>query len=353
MVTLINIEKKFKDFVAAKDINLVVESGEFLTLLGPSGCGKTTTLRMIAGFEQPTEGEVWIDGQLVNDIEPYKRDVNTVFQSYALFPHMNVFDNIAFGLRMKKVKKAEVKERVENILKLVQLEQFIDRKPDQLSGGQRQRVAIARALVNNPKVLLLDEPLGALDLRLRKQMQVELKHLQKQLGITFIYVTHDQEEALTMSDRIIVMNEGLIEQIGSPTEIYERPKTRFIADFIGETNIFEGIIKRKDDQFVYIDCAGQELKALRNGEGDTGEKVYLAVRPEKMDVNIIANETLSNLSCLFKEKIYIGSLTKLVLELPTGQEVIVNETEENSGYIKTGGLLYMSWNPIDSVLLIS
>ncbi|WP_391117719.1 ABC transporter ATP-binding protein [Psychrobacillus sp. L3] len=353
MVKLENVGKKFKDFVAAEDINLVVKSGEFLTLLGPSGCGKTTTLRMIAGFEQPTEGEVWIDGQLVNGVEPYKRDVNTVFQSYALFPHLNIFDNIAFGLRMKKVKKDEVKERVVNILKLVQLEEFINRKPNELSGGQRQRVAIARALVNNPKVLLLDEPLGALDLRLRKQMQVELKHLQKKLGITFIYVTHDQEEALTMSDRIIVMNEGLIEQIGSPTEIYERPRTRFIADFIGETNIFEGTVTRKDTKYIYVDCAGDEIKALRVDGDDLDGKVYIAVRPEKMDLNTKITENLSLLKCTFKEKIYTGSITKLVLMLQTGQEVIVNQTERNRVIVEEGGLLQMSWHPEDSVLLTS
>lgn len=354
MVKLINIEKKFKDFVAAKDINLKVKSGEFLTLLGPSGCGKTTTLRMIAGFEQPTEGEVWIDGQKVNGVEPYKRDVNTVFQSYALFPHMNIFDNIAFGLKMKKIKKDEIKERVHSILKLVQLEQFVNRKPDQLSGGQRQRVAIARALVNNPKVLLLDEPLGALDLRLRKQMQVELKHLQKQLGITFIYVTHDQEEALTMSDRIIVMNEGLIEQIGSPTEIYERPKTRFIADFIGETNIFTGEYLRKDKNHVYINCEGNEITAIGNGENiDTNGQVYIAVRPEKMDLTEQPKENMSLLDCIFKEKIYIGSVTKLVLELPSGQEVMVNETVENRQLVEKGGKIQVCWQPEDSVLLTS
>lgn len=353
MVKLKDIEKKFKDFVAAKDINLVVKSGEFLTLLGPSGCGKTTTLRMIAGFEQPTEGEVWIDGKIVNGVEPYKRDVNTVFQSYALFPHMSIFDNIAFGLRMKKVKKSEVKERVADILKLVQLEQFIDRKPEQLSGGQRQRVAIARALVNNPKVLLLDEPLGALDLRLRKQMQVELKHLQRKLGITFIYVTHDQEEALTMSDRIIVMNEGLIEQIGSPTEIYERPKTRFIADFIGETNIFDGTVVRKDADYIYVDYAGQEVKAVILDDGDIEGQVYLAVRPEKMDISTEVSEERSRLTCTFKEKIYVGSVTKLVVTLPTGQEVIVNETEENRTVVEKGSTLHVSWHPEDSVLLRS
>ncbi|HET7616063.1 MAG TPA: polyamine ABC transporter ATP-binding protein, partial [Bacillales bacterium] len=240
MVQLENLTKQFGSHTAVGNLKLNIESGEFLTLLGPSGCGKTTTLRMIAGFEKPTSGTVRIGGEEVNRVEPYKREVNTVFQSYSLFPHMNVYENVAFGLKMKKVGKQEISDRVTNALKMVQLEGFRDRSVKQLSGGQQQRIAIARAIVNNPKVLLLDEPLGALDLKLRKQMQIELKRLQQSLGITFIYVTHDQEEALTMSDRIVVMNGGEIEQIGKPKEIYERPVSRFVAGFIGETNIFEG-----------------------------------------------------------------------------------------------------------------
>ncbi|OCA91929.1 spermidine/putrescine ABC transporter ATP-binding protein [Bacillus wudalianchiensis] len=351
MVELKNVAKRFKDFVAAENINISVESGEFLTLLGPSGCGKTTTLRMIAGFEQPTEGEVWVNGQMVNHVEPYKRDVNTVFQSYALFPHMSVFNNIAYGLRMKKVPKSEIKERVEKILKLVQLEKFSSRKPHQLSGGQKQRVAIARALVNNPKVLLLDEPLGALDLKLRKQMQVELKHLQQELQITFVYVTHDQEEALTMSDRIIIMNDGMIEQIGSPTEIYERPKTRFIADFIGETNLFEGAVTRMDDQFVYVNCASQEIKVHREFTSDLSDQVSIAVRPEKMKILPAPDEELTAIRGILREKIYVGSVTKLIFEFPNGQHVTVNETEGHRGMSKIGDQLYIGWHPKDSVIL--
>lgn len=353
MVELKGVAKRYKDFVAATDINISVKSGEFLTLLGPSGCGKTTTLRMIAGFEQPTEGEVWVDGKLVNNVEPYKRDVNTVFQSYALFPHMNVFDNVAYGLRMKKVPKNEIKKRVNKILELVQLEKFATRKPDQLSGGQKQRVAIARALVNNPKVLLLDEPLGALDLKLRKQMQVELKHLQQELKITFVYVTHDQEEALTMSDRIIVMNGGIIEQIGSPTEIYERPKTRFIAEFIGETNVFNGTVTRIDEQWIYINCEGQEIKALRKLGVDLSDQVYIAIRPEKAIIQTVLDDTMSVVRGVFKEKIYVGSITKWVFTLPSGQTVTVNETEEMREPIKTGDPFYISWAPEHSVLLTS
>ncbi|NMB31032.1 MAG: ABC transporter ATP-binding protein, partial [Clostridiales bacterium] len=257
IVKLINIDKYYNDNRVVKNLSLDVKTGEFLTLLGPSGCGKTTTLRMIAGFEEVSSGKVFIEGKDSTDVEPYKRNVNTVFQSYALFPHMNVYDNIAFGLVEKKVKKAEIRERVTQMLALVQLSGFERRMPAQMSGGQKQRVAIARALINNPEVLLLDEPLGALDLKLRKQMQVELKHLQRKLGITFIYVTHDQEEALTMSDRIAIMNEGVLEQIGEPWEVYERPCTKFVANFIGESNIIEASISELDgDKLTVIMEAG-------------------------------------------------------------------------------------------------
>ena len=234
-ISVNQVNKYYGDNHIVKDLNLQVYKGEFLTLLGPSGCGKTTTLRMIAGFEHPTTGEILLNNESIANKPPYKRDVNTVFQNYALFPHMTVRENIGYGLKMKKIPKAEITERVNEVLRLVQMENFADRKPRQLSGGQQQRVAIGRAIVNNPRVLLLDEPLGALDLKLRKQMQFELKHLQQRLGITFIYVTHDQEEALTMSDRICVMNNGCIEQIDVPKVIYNEPKTRFVADFIGET----------------------------------------------------------------------------------------------------------------------
>ena len=231
------VNKLYGDQHIVKNLDLTVYKGEFLTLLGPSGCGKTTTLRMLAGFESPTDGVVLLNGKDIVGVPPFKRDVNTVFQNYALFPHMTVRENIGYGLKMKKVKKSDIAKKVEEILQLVQMEAFADRKPRQLSGGQQQRVAIGRALINNPTVLLLDEPLGALDLKLRKQMQFELKHLQQKLGITFIYVTHDQEEALTMSDRVAVMNKGRIEQIDTPKTIYHSPKTRFVADFIGETQL--------------------------------------------------------------------------------------------------------------------
>lgn len=252
IVEIEGVNKIYGTNHVVKDLNLVVEEGEFLTLLGSSGCGKTTTLRMIAGFEEPTSGNIKVEGEPIGEKEPFERNVNTVFQSYALFPHKTIFDNVAYGLKMKKVPKPEIKERVTKMLELVQLEGFEKRYPSQLSGGQKQRVAIARALINRPRVLLLDEPLGALDLKLRKQMQLELKRLQRKLNITFIYVTHDQEEALTMSDRIAIMHDGILDQLGTPEEIYEKPKTRFVATFIGETNTFDGCISKINGENISV-----------------------------------------------------------------------------------------------------
>ena len=243
-IDLKNISKRYGDNLVLDNINLYIRKNEFLTLLGPSGCGKTTTLRIIGGFEQPTEGNVIFEGKDITNTPPYERQINTVFQKYALFPHMNVFDNIAFGLKIKKLPKDEIKTRVQEMLRLVNLKGFENRTIDSLSGGQQQRVAIARALVNEPKVLLLDEPLGALDLKLRKEMQIELKNMQKRVGITFIYVTHDQEEALTMSDTVVVMDKGIIQQIGTPVDIYNEPNNAFVAKFIGESNIVDGIMHK-------------------------------------------------------------------------------------------------------------
>ena len=275
------------------NINLYINDKEFLTLLGPSGCGKTTTLRIIGGFVTPTSGDVLFDGVRINDVPPYKRQINTVFQKYALFPHLNVFENIAFGLRMQKrpdpsgpagkklvrIPEEEIRERVMEMLEVINLKGFENRKPDALSGGQQQRVAIARALVNRPKVLLLDEPLGALDLKLRKDMQIELKRIQQQVGITFIYVTHDQEEALTMSDTIVVMDKGSIQQIGSPEDIYNEPKNAFVADFIGESNIIDGIMVRDKCVKMY----GREFPCLDGGFGEN-EPVDVVIRPEDIDI---------------------------------------------------------------------
>lgn len=279
-ISVNQVNKYYGDNHIVKDLNLQVYKGEFLTLLGPSGCGKTTTLRMIAGFEHPTTGEIFLNNESIANKPPYKRDVNTVFQNYALFPHMTVRENIGYGLKMKNLPKAEITERVNEVLRLVQMENFADRKPRQLSGGQQQRVAIGRAIVNNPRVLLLDEPLGALDLKLRKQMQFELKHLQQRLGITFIYVTHDQEEALTMSDRICVMNNGCIEQIDVPKVIYNEPKTRFVADFIGETNLLEGTIIKNEAGERSLQLEGQQVRLSMFKEELLEGSVYVSIRPE-------------------------------------------------------------------------
>lgn len=279
LIELDNLTKEYNGQVVLKGIHLDINEKEFVTLLGPSGCGKTTTLRIMGGFEEANGGRVLFDGQDISSLPPYKRELNTVFQKYALFPHMNVFDNIAFGLKIKKMDKDTIKHKVERMLKLVGLEGFGPRNINQLSGGQQQRVAIARALVNEPKVLLLDEPLGALDLKLRKAMQIELKNIQKEVGITFVYVTHDQEEALTMSDTIVVMNEGRIQQIGSPTDIYNEPENRFVAQFIGDSNIIEGIFVK--DYLVSFD--NQEFECVDKGF-DEGQEVDIVLRPEDLDI---------------------------------------------------------------------
>ncbi len=279
LIELINVSKDYEGDAALQNVDLYIRDGEFLTLLGPSGCGKTTMLRIIAGFVLPTSGKVLMDGEDLSGVPPYKRRVNTVFQKYALFPHLNVFDNIAFGLKIKQVPKSEIERRVNSMLEMVNLKGYDKRWVDQLSGGQQQRVAIARALVNEPEVLLLDEPLGALDLQLRKEMQVELKRMQQSLGITFVYVTHDQEEALTMSDTIAVMRGGVIQQIGTPQDIYNEPKNAFVADFIGESNILPGIMK---DDFK-VEFNGREYECVDKGFGKN-EPVEVVVRPEDVDI---------------------------------------------------------------------
>ncbi len=279
LIELRNISKSFDDVFVVDHINLYINENEFITLLGPSGCGKTTTLRMIGGFEKPDSGEIILNGVTVNDLPAYERPINTVFQRYALFPHLNVFDNVAFGLRNQKVAKDEISERVEAALKLVSLPNFGMRKVANLSGGQQQRVAIARAIVNRPKILLLDEPLAALDLKLRQNMQYELKEMQRKLGITFIYVTHDQEEALTMSDTIVVMRDGVIQQIGTPTGIYNEPKNRFVAQFIGESNILQGTYVRPN----VVKFMGVEFDCVDIGF-ENGETVDVVIRPEDLDL---------------------------------------------------------------------
>lgn len=293
-VKLDHVTKQFGEFTAVHDMELEIADGEFFSMLGPSGCGKTTTLRMIAGFEQPTSGELYIMDQPVAGIPAYRRPVNTVFQNYALFPHMTVAQNVAFGLEMANVPKSDIEKRVAASLELVQMSPMSERKPSQLSGGQQQRVALARALVNRPKVLLLDEPLGALDLKLRKAMQLELKQIQSEVGITFIYVTHDQEEAMTMSNRIAVMSNGLVQQIGTPREIYEHPNNRFVADFIGETNFLEGKVEEVAE-VVKLGIGDSHLIGRSDVPLTVGQKAYLAIRPEKINIYPQGNITVRDI----------------------------------------------------------
>ncbi len=315
---------------AVDHVSLQIKHGEFFSLLGPSGCGKTTSLRLMAGFEWPTSGEVLIDGISMGHTPPYLRPVNTVFQSYALFQHMNVFQNVAFGLEMEKVPKAEIARRVEEALEMVKLSGMGKRKPKQLSGGQQQRVALARALVKRPNVLLLDEPLGALDLKLRKEMQLELKALQEQVGITFIYVTHDQEEALTMSNRIAVMSKGKALQVGGAVEIYERPNCRFVADFIGETNFLAGTVvsSGKDKVRVKLSALASEIDGFGQGKFTAGQGVVVSVRPEKIRLADDDGKKVPGLrgtENLLKGKVvttaYIGSDTRVVLDLGSGEQM--------------------------------
>lgn len=359
-----NIKKSFQDGEDVLDgICLTAKKGEFVTLLGSSGCGKTTTLRIIAGLEQPDSGQVFLNGKDVTGLEPNRRNVNTVFQNYALFPHMNVADNIGYGLKLKKTPKAEISRRVKEMLELVQLTGFEKRKPSELSGGQRQRVAIARALVNNPEVLLLDEPLGALDLQLRRAMQHELKHLQKKLGITFIYITHDQEEAINMSDTIAVMNHGRFEQIGTPDEIYNHPKTSYVATFVGNANILKGVVKEPADnnnhQITIITESGevQVLAASEENMPQPGETVTIAVRSENIrfeeSVNNIQGNSTGNihgLTAKVTEKTFAGGQLRVVLKTTDGQEIIASRYGIDTN-VNVGETVRCCFNPSDAVLV--
>ena len=336
-VRLDKVVKRFDETVAVDGISLEIPHGSFFALLGPSGCGKTTTLRMIGGFEEPSEGAIYLGEQDVVGTPPYKRDVNTVFQSYALFPHMSVFDNVAFGLERKGVEKKERRGRVLEILELVDLAGRESRKPKQLSGGQQQRVALARALVNNPRVLLLDEPLGALDLKLRKQMQLELKRIQSEVGITFVHVTHDQEEAMTMADTIAVMNLGKIEQLGSPTDLYERPRTAFVANFLGTSNLLGGAVEGTDSvrlldgSVVTVDTAGR-----------TGS-VAVGVRPEKIRLGDGAQNVLQG---KVRESAYIGVATQIVVTTAVGDVTVFHQNSETGGLVPApGDTIVISWRP--------
>lgn len=344
IVSIVNVEKMYGDNHVVKNMNMNIAEGEFLTLLGPSGCGKTTTLRMISGFEMPSSGTIKVEDERVDKKEPYQRDVNTVFQNYALFPNMNVYDNVAYGLKVKKIPKDEIKKRVTEALKMVQLEGFEKRKTTQMSGGQKQRVAIARAIVNRPKVLLLDEPLGALDLKLRKQMQIELKRLQKKLGITFVYVTHDQEEALTMSDRIAIINAGRIEQIDTPREIYEHPKTKFVANFIGETNLLDAIVLEIDaDKAVLGTEVGKVTVSVDPKKKiQVNDGVAVSIRPEHMQFSKDPVEGFT-IKGIVKEQIFVGNLIKMMISLNDGTEIRVNRFEEKD-LANIGEVVYLYWD---------
>jgi spermidine/putrescine transport system ATP-binding protein len=351
-VELERVTKRFGDVTAVRSIDLTIAEGEFFTLLGPSGCGKTTTLRMVAGFEEPTEGRVLIDGVDVDGVPPFKRPTNTVFQSYALFPHLSVEDNVAFGLRRKGVPKDKVRSRVHEELERVGLAAEAKRRPRQLSGGQQQRVALARALINEPAVLLLDEPLGALDLKLRKGLQVELKRIQREVGITFVYVTHDQEEALTMSDRIAVMNHGVIEQLDPPEEVYERPRTEFVAGFIGVSNLMPGSVEAVNAGQVDVRLdSGPTVRTPGDGVA-TGERCHIVVRPEKLQIARVGEPAPAGrptVEGLVESAVYLGTATQMVVKLAGDVPLTVlvpnADEDERQQLPGAGARVRLSWSP--------
>ena len=357
-VRLVDVTKRFGELVAVDGVSLDIRSGEFFSLLGPSGCGKTTTLRMIGGFEHPDSGRVELGGADVAGLPPYRRDVNTVFQSYALFPHLNVFDNVAYGLRRKNVAKGEVVARVREILELVDLPGHEQRRSTQLSGGQQQRVALARALVNRPRVLLLDEPLGALDLKLRKQMQLELKRIQHEVGITFIYVTHDQDEAMTMSDRLAVMRDGRVEQVGPPAEVYERPATRFVAEFLGASNLLEGTLAAGDGPLREVALSSDEKVLVPASALDgSGDAVTLGVRPEKIRIGSSspARPEGNSIEGRVRDATFVGVSHVFTVETRAGGVMTVYE--QNVGGSRdplpaTGEQVILSWDP-DHTFVVS
>lgn len=371
-IILSSVTKKFGETIAVNDVSLQIESGEFFSLLGPSGCGKTTTLRIIGGFVFPTEGEVYINEELMEETPPYRRPVNTVFQNYALFPHKTVSQNIAFGLQMKKISKAEIADAVERSLDLIQLRGYGERKPDELSGGERQRVALARALINEPSILLLDEPLSALDLKLRKQMQLELKELQRKVGITFVYVTHDQGEALALSDRIAVMNEGKVLQVGTPSEIYDSPQSRFVADFIGTSNFFDGIIISSDD--VLTEVLSENEKPFRfvcrhDEIFQIDTAVTVVVRPERIMISADPDQNKPNcLRGVIQDESYLGTTVQYTVQTEYPTPIIVNQqwqgadtsplsdvkqgTSNASSYrFQQGDTVYLHWMPENAIVL--
>jgi spermidine/putrescine transport system ATP-binding protein len=346
VITLEHVHKAFGDFVAVHDADFSIGNGEFFAMLGPSGCGKTTTLRMIAGFDQPTSGRVLLQGQDVSNVPPYRRNVNTVFQQYALFPHMSVFDNVAFGLRSKKVEEATIRPRVMEMLDIVRLADLAKRKPSQMSGGQQQRVALARALVNMPSALLLDEPLGALDLKLRQAMQIELKRIQREVGITFIFVTHDQEEALTMSDRIAVMSQGNVEQIGSPEDIYQQPASVFVAGFIGSANLLPGSVRSAADGRVAVDLrAGVTVDAGASVGGFTaGGPATVMLRPERLHLSADPPEG-ERLAVRVTDLIFQGPQIRTVVAAADGTELVAHVgAGDDLPLLRPGQELWLSWD---------
>ncbi len=358
-VRLLDVVKRFGDVAAVDHINLEIEDGEFFSLLGPSGCGKTTTLRMIGGFEEPTSGLIELQGEDVTWLPPFKRNVNTVFQNYALFPHLTIYDNVAFGLRRKGVKDGEVKKRVTEMLALVELPGFERRKPTQISGGQAQRVALARALINKPAVLLLDEPLGALDLKLRKQMQVELKRIQQEVGITFIYVTHDQEEAMTMSDRIAVMNQGHLEQLDDPESLYERPSTRFVAGFLGISNLLPGAVEGTDERYATIRMADATSVRAPSALVGSHAAVSVGVRPEKIRLREPADETPdghNRMPGVIRDASYLGVSTQYQVEARGGARLTVYEQNveraTRAELWAPGEEVLLTWSPDHSFVVV-
>ena len=344
-----NLTKSYGEFNAVDDLSLVIPKGSFFALLGPSGCGKTTTLRMVAGLEEPTAGSIFVGETDITDMKPYRRPVNTVFQNYALFPHLSIFENIAFGLRRRGVSDAEVKTAVDKVLNLVELPQLATRKPNQLSGGQQQRIAVARAIVNRPALLLLDEPLGALDLKLRRQMQIELKWIQTEIGITFVHVTHDQEEAMTMADTIAVMNKGKIEQMGTPEDLYDSPKTAFVANFLGQSNLIPGEVSGNDGNNLIVDLFGTKVAVPKARSSAHGSSVLVGIRPEKFRIspegknvsgNVLTGGKVSDVS-------YIGVSTQYQVEMPWGKELMVFEqNDDNEEMLRKGQPVTLSWEPI-------
>ena len=349
---IVDVTKRFATFKAVDDLTLTIPSGSFFALLGPSGCGKTTTLRMVAGLEEPSEGRIVIGAEDVTHKKPYKRPVNTVFQSYALFPHLDIFENVAFGLRRSGNK--DVRNEVEAMLELVELSSYARRKPTQLSGGQQQRVAVARALINKPEVLLLDEPLGALDLKLRRQMQIELKRIQTDVGITFVHVTHDQEEAMTMADTIAVMNAGRIEQMGAPMELYENPETTFVANFLGQSNLIKGQLTGRAGGEATLEVHGERMAMPTARVHSDRDEVWVGVRPEKMQISHAGTPVNSEnaLTGVVTDASYIGVSTQYLVALPWGQEVsIFSQNLSTEGPLSAGDDVVLHWNPAHTFAL--